>query len=220
MSVSDTSQCQPDVLVSLIEDNKACTALLSEVLAAAPHIHLLATYRSGEEALAELPSLPPHVVLVDLHLPGMSGVDCILRLAPAIPHVAFVVLTAFHDDEAIFHALRAGAVGYLLKTADAADVADAIREARAGGSPMSPGIARKVVRHFHAPKRPVAQAELAQLSTRERSVLDSLASGLRYKEIADLMQLSEDTIRTYVRRTYQKLHVTSRTEAVAKLLRT
>lgn len=209
---------QTPVLVSLIEDDPQCTAMLTMALNGVAEFKLLATYKSAEEALVDLPLRPPHVALVDLHLPVMGGIQCIAELSPRLPEVAFVVLTALPDDESIFRALRSGAVGYMLKSAELESVIGAVRLARAGGSPMSPGIARKVVRHFHEPRASAVSA-LERLSAREREVLESLANGLRYKEIAEVLAVSEDTVRTYVRRTYQKLQVTSRTEAVVKLLR-
>lgn len=217
LGLSDASNVNP-ILVSLIEDDRQCAAMLTKALTGEPSFRLLACYRTAEEALIDLPQRPPHVALVDLHLPGMGGIECIAELSPKFPDVAFVVLTALPDDESLFRALRSGAVGYMLKTTEVDSVIDAVRLAKAGGSPMSKGIARKVVRHFHEPL-PNADSKLDKLSTREREVLESLAGGLRYKEIAEVMQVSEDTVRTYVRRTYQKLQVTSRTEAVVKLLR-
>lgn len=206
------------ILVSLIEDDRQCAAMLTKALTGESSFRLLASYRTAEEALIDLPQRPPHVALVDLHLPGMGGIECIAELSAKLPEVAFVVLTALPDDESLFRALRSGAVGYMLKTTEVDSVIDAVRVARSGGSPMSRGIARKVVRYFHEP-RPNADNALDKLSAREREVLESLANGLRYKEIAEVLKVSEDTVRTYVRRTYQKLQVTSRTEAVVKLLR-
>ncbi len=206
------------ITVLIVEDGIPLREKLSEMIAGAEGLSLLDAFSSAEEAISALPNRAPNILLMDLQLPGMSGVDCIARLAPALPATAIIVLTAFADDTLLFEALRRGAVGYLVKTEQIENLIPAIRDAAAGGSPMSPGIARRVVRHFTIP-RTVRDAEIETLSARERSVLESLANGLRYKEIAAVLQLSEDTVRTYLRRVYAKLSVTSRTEAVAKFLR-
>lgn len=210
------------VSVSLVEDDEAYAEMLQELFGRAP-FELVAHYGDGESALRDLPQRPPQVVIVDLGLPGMGGSALIAQLARQLPESVFLVLSAILDDEAIFAALRAGAVGYLLKGASAREIQEGVLAACAGGSPISPGIARKVVAHFQAqakPPQPPPPALDAQfLSVRERTVLDSLATGLRNKEVAAQLNVSEHTVRTYVRRAFAKLQATSRAEAVAKLYR-
>ena len=204
--------------VSVVEDARDYLRDLTVALQEGGTIRLLDQFTSAEDALERMPANPPRVALVDLNLPGLSGVDCITRLAPALKQTSFVVLTAFAADAMLFEALRCGAVGFLLKSEPASRIVPAIREVAAGGSPMSQAIARRVVRYFNR-HQPTDDTGLDQLSGRERTVLEMLANGLRYKEIAASLQLGEDTVRTYVRRIYGKLEVTSRTEAVARYLR-
>lgn len=174
-------------------------------------------YSSAEDAIARLPQEKPDVILMDINLGGMSGIECVRRLKPEMPDVQVVMLTVFEDTEKIFSALTAGASGYLLKRLAPAKLLEAIREVHEGGSPMSAPIARKVVQSLQvAPVRGDANMEL---SAREREVLDGLAEGQAYKQIADKLGVSIHTVRNYIRRIYEKLHVCSRTEAVAKYLR-
>lgn len=206
----------PTVSVSYVEDHARYAERLAAMLQAEEGFVLRGAWRTAEEALAGLLENPPDVALVDLQLPGLSGVDCIGQLAPQLPQTAFVVLTSMADDRMVFEALRAGAVGYLKKSDPAARVLAGIRSAAEGDSPISPGIARLVVQHFATP---MATPDLAQLSKQESVVLRALASGQRYKEISASLSMNEHTLRTYIRRVYQKLAVTSRTEAVARYLR-
>lgn len=171
---------------------------------------------SAEEALAEIPKVKPEVVLMDINLPGANGVECVRRLKPHLPDTQIIMLTVYQKTEHIFNALAAGATGYMLKQTPPAELLTAIKEVHAGGSPMSSHIARKIVQSFqHA--APVTD-EAASLSPREAEVLDLLAKGFLYKEIADQMKVSYATVHTHIRHIYEKLHVRSRTEAVAKHL--
>lgn len=207
------------VRVSIVEDDHAYAEMLQELLRLEP-FELLAHYPSGEEALQGLPQRPPQIAVVDLKLPGLGGIPLITQLSRLLPSVTFMVLSSTLDEEAIFAALRAGAVGYLVKGASAREIRDGVLAASAGGSPISPGIARKVVAYFQAQAPPPPAPEAQQfLSVRERTVLDSLATGLRNKEVAAQLNVSEHTVRTYVRRAFAKLQATSRAEAVAKLYR-
>ena len=174
-------------------------------------------YGRAQDALSDLPGEKLSVVLMDIKMKGMDGIECVRRLKEKMPHVLVIMLTVFDDDDLIFDALMAGATGYLLKRVSPDQLLDAIRDVRAGGSAMSSSIARKVVASFQK-AAPVAASD-THLSPREQAVLDSLAKGLTYKAIADQLGISIETIRTYLKRIYQKLHVQSRTEAVAKYMR-
>lgn len=205
--------------VSIVEDNEQLRATLARMLDRANGFACLSQYPSAEAALAALPADRPDVVLMDINLPGMNGVECVRKLKEILPETQIIMLTAYEDTENIFNSLAAGAAGYLLKRSKSAEILEAIRDVRAGGSPMSTHIARKVVQSFQArpAAAPVEQTE--ELSPREQEVLDLLSQGFMYKEISDKLGISFETVRTYIRRIYEKLHVRSRTEAVAKALR-
>ncbi len=204
------------VRIALIEDSEPFSRAL-QVFFGRPgsRIQCLATYSSAEEALREIPRIKPEVVLVDMNLPGANGIECVARLKTIVPSVLCLVLTIFEDAPMIFEALRAGACGYLLKRTPAAKIADAVIQVCAGGSPMSLSVARQVVSFFHT--RPPSK-ELSVLTDREHEVLNRLAAGERYQEIADGLGVSVHTIRAHLRKIYEKLHVHSRTEAVLKFL--
>ena len=178
-------------------------------------VECVAVYGSAEAALQGLPADPPDVAIVDINLPGMSGIELVGRLKQVAPSVLCLILTTYEDSILIFDALKAGACGYLLKRAPAEEIVSAICQVKAGGSPMSPQIARRVVSFFH---RQPAGAGLDALSEREREVLEQLAQGSMYKEIASQLSISIDTVRSHVRKIYEKLHVRSKTEAVLKYL--
>ncbi len=205
--------------VSIVEDDPAIRASWVKILNRLPGYRCLGEYGSGESAVAELKNDPPDFVLMDINLPGMSGVQCTELLKRQLPNVEIIMLTMFGDRDRIFDALRAGASGYLLKRTTPAALKAALEEARAGGAPMSPQIARQVVEFFQ-PHRPTASAveDMDRLSDRESEILRLLTEGCQYKEIADKLGISMDTVRTYIRRIYQKLHVHSRTDAVVKYL--
>jgi DNA-binding NarL/FixJ family response regulator len=176
-------------------------------------IRCVAVYSSALEALERIPSDPPEVALVDINMPGMNGIEFISRIRTSCPSVICLVLTTFDDDSSVFDALKAGACGYLLKRSSPDEIVSAIEQAVGGGAPMSPHIARQVVGFFHA--RP-APGSKDTLSERERQIIGLLATGLLYKEIAERLDLTFETVRSYVKRIYEKLHVHSRTEAVNK----
>jgi DNA-binding NarL/FixJ family response regulator len=190
---------------------------LARLLDCAEGFRCVSQYANAEDALVGLPKDKPDVVLMDINLPGMNGVECVRKLKQLAPEIAAVMLTAYEDTENIFNALAAGATGYLLKRAPRAELLDAIREVKRGGSPMTTHIARKVVLSFQkeAPAKDPGEA----LSAREQEVLDFLSQGFLYKEIAEKMGISYETVHTYIRRIYEKLQVRTRTEAVAKFLR-
>jgi DNA-binding NarL/FixJ family response regulator len=204
--------------VSIVEDDAKLRETLERYLTAQPGFHCASTYPNAEVALADLPRVRPHVVLMDINLPGMSGIECVARLRQELPMVKIIMLTVFEEGEQVFKALSAGAFGYLVKSTRPAKIIEAIREVHAGGSPMSGNIARKVVQSFQAQAAAAAatRAETATLSAREVEVLQALSKGHTYKQIAADLGISLGTVRTYIQRIYEKLHVHSHTEAVMK----
>ena len=192
-------------------------ASLEKIIKSDPGMKCLATFPDAESAARELPVLRPCVVLMDINLPGMSGVDCVARLVNDLPDLHVIMLTVYDDTDAIFQSLSAGAGGYLLKPVRSEQLLAAIHEVLAGGAPMSSNIARRVVQTF---KKPAPENhELAQLSPREREILEMLARGLLQKEIAEQLSVSYWTVQTHIGRIYEKLHVHSRAQAVARLQR-
>jgi DNA-binding NarL/FixJ family response regulator len=205
------------ITVSIVDDDAGLRDSISQFLRSARGFRFLSAYASAEEALAGIPGEDPDVVLMDINMASMDGIECTRRLKVAAPRAQILMLTVYEDTERIFKALAAGASGYLLKRAAPPKLLEAIREVYGGGSPMSGPIARKVVQSFRAaPARPV-QSDAA-LSDRERQVLECLAKGYAYKQISDELEVSMDTTRTYIRRIYEKLHVHTRTEAVVRFL--
>ena len=204
------------ILVSIVDDDTDLRQQIGAFIDTIPGLRCLSGYASAEEALTRLPKDQPDVVLMDINLTGLNGIECVRRLKPLMPNTQIVMLTVFEDTEKIFSAVTAGASGYLLKRLAPAKLAEAIVEVHEGGSPMSAPIARKVVQYLQ--RVPARSGETADLSQRERQVLDGLAAGRVYKQIADELGVSINTVRTYIRRIYEKLHVQSRTEAVAKYL--
>jgi DNA-binding NarL/FixJ family response regulator len=205
------------ITVAIVEDNADLRGTLARVINRAAGHQCVGQYGDAESALARLPKDKPRVVLMDINLPGMNGVECVRKLKQMLPETLVVMLTAYEDTENIFGSLEAGASGYLLKRSKSAEILEAIKDVVEGGSPMTAHIARKVVHSFQSKaSSPQATDNLAE---REREVLDLLSQGFMYKEIADKLGISFETVRTYIRRIYEKLQVRSRTEAVAKALR-
>jgi len=207
--------------ISIVEDNDKLRGTLAKVIGRAEGFKFVSDYGSAEDALAELPKVKPDVVLMDINLPGMNGVECVRKLKSILPQTQVMMLTVYEDTENIFNALAAGANGYLLKRTPTKELIEAIREVHRGGSPMTTHIARLVVQSFQKPAAAAPQpsgGELSELSEREQQVLDLLAQGLIYKEIADKLNIGYETVHTYIRRIYEKLQVRTRTEAVAKFL--
>jgi len=213
---------QKRIRVAIVEDNRKLRLELVDTIVAQPRLECVGACASGEEALKQLPPAAPDVVLMDIHLQGMSGIECTRQLKNLLPETQIVMLTMFDDGEKIFSALRSGASGYLLKRSAPLELLPAIEQACHGGSPMTPQIARQVVKAFQddaqVPK-PKAFGETDQLTDRERELLTLMANGKHYKEVADAMNISTDTVRSHIRRIYKKLQVHSRTEAVVKFLR-
>jgi DNA-binding NarL/FixJ family response regulator len=205
------------ITVSIVDDEKELRQSITTFVNGSPGFHCISAFSNAETALKGLPVDKPDVVLMDINLGGMNGIECVERLKVEAPTMQILMLTVYEDTDQIFKALSAGASGYLLKRSSPTKLLEAIREVHGGGSPMSSSIARKVVASFQKAKM-VSEKDI-HLSPREEMVLDCLAKGLTYKQIADQLSISIDTIRTYLRRVYEKLHVQSRTEAVAKYLR-
>ena len=206
---------QAPVRICLIEDDARLRELTVRWLQAVPNFQVINQYPDTKSALAGLLQDRPDVALVDINLPGQSGIDCVRQAKPLLPGTQFGMVTVYEDADKIFEALAAGATGYMLKQTPRADLVAAIWDLHRGGSPMSPNIARKVVQSFHHP--PQAAPPGPQLSEREQQVLDGLVRGDLYKEIADTLGISMGTLHTYIRRIYEKLHVHSRAQAVAKV---
>lgn len=203
------------IRLALVEDDARLRQQLADLLATTPNFKLLAAFANAEAALAGLPALAPDIAIFDINLPRMSGVQLVARLKPLLPRTQFLMLTMYEDSEMIFDSLKAGASGYLLKRTPPGELLRALEQLHAGGSPMSPEIARQVVGFFQrAPGTP----DMESLTPREREILDQLAKGYLYKEIADRLGISLDTVRNHLRKVYEKLHVHSRTEAVLKYL--
>jgi DNA-binding NarL/FixJ family response regulator len=205
------------ITVSIVEDNDQLRGTLARVIGRAEGFQCLSHYANAEEALKDLPTVCPEVVLMDINLPGMNGVECVRQLKQLLPKTQVMMLTVYEDTENIFNALAAGASGYMLKRTPREELLEAIREVQRGGSPMTTHIARKVVQSFQ--KAPATSEATENLSPREAEVLDLLSQGLIYKEISDKLGISYETVHTYIRRIYEKLQVRTRTEAVAKFLR-
>lgn len=206
------------VRVSVVEDDRVIREQLVHQLERADGFDFVSSHRSAENALEEIPQQKPDVVLMDINLPKMSGIDCVRHLKGQLPGTHFIMLTVYEDADAIFKSLLAGAVGYLLKgrSGSGAQVLEAVRDASRGGSPLNSLIARKIVQHFN--HQPTHMGTEHPLSMREREVLELLSKGLPYKEIADMLGVNIETVRKHCHNIYEKLQVSSRTEAVVKYL--
>jgi DNA-binding NarL/FixJ family response regulator len=202
--------------VCIVEDSDQVRTTLARLINRAEGFTCPSQYSSAEAALEDLPRQKPDVVLMDINLPGMNGVECVRRLKQIAPGIQVIMLTVYEDTENIFNALAAGATGYLLKRTSTKELLAAIKDVLQGGSPMTTHIARKVVQSFQRTSPSTQSTE--NLSPREQEVLDYLAKGFLYKEIADNLGISYETVHTYIRRIYEKLQVRTRTEAVAKFL--
>ncbi|MCL4785923.1 MAG: response regulator transcription factor [Verrucomicrobia bacterium] len=203
------------IAVAIIEDDAPAREILANWIRRAESFRLAGEHGSAESALESLPAQKPAVVLMDINLPGLNGIECVRRLKPLLPETQFVMLTVYEDADHIFNALAAGATGYLLKQTPRSELLAALKQVHGGGSPMTSNIARKIVQSFQQKPQPQA-TEDAELSPRESEVLELLARGYLYKEIADSLGISLPTVNTYIRRIYEKLHVRSRSQAVAK----
>ncbi len=202
--------------IAIVEDNRVIRESLAEFVQADSELECVCTCGTAEEALKLIPKLKPEIVLMDIQLPDISGIDCTVQLKQVMPAVQIIMVTVYEDTERIYKALRAGACGYLLKRCKPEELLAAIREVRAGGAPMSREIARKVINSFQEPVTTAAEVE--GLSPREREILELLAAGFPNKEIASRVGLTDGTVRWHLRHVYNKLHVRSRTEAALKFL--
>jgi DNA-binding NarL/FixJ family response regulator len=203
--------------VAVVEDEEWMRTSLAGQINSLPQYQCVGQYPDAEEALRRLPALRPEVVLMDINLPGMSGIECVRKLQEVLPETSVLMLTVYEESDKIFDSLKAGASGYLLKRASEPELMEAIAQVHAGGSPMTSLIARKVVHFFK--QRDQTPPELENLSPREREILEQLSEGAAYKEIAHTLDLSIHTIRMHIRGIYRKLHVHSRGEVAAKFLR-
>jgi len=203
------------ISVSIVEDDAQAREILADWIRRAEGFRCVSEHGSAESALATLPAEKPEVVLMDINLPGLNGIECVRQLKPLLPGTQFLMLTVYEDADHIFNALMGGATGYLLKQTPRDELLAALKQVHAGGSPMTSNIARKVVQSFQQ-QSPAEADETVALSPREDEVLELLARGYLYKEIAEALAISLPTVNTYIRRIYEKLHVRSRAQAVAK----
>ena len=215
------------IRLAIVEDDAGLRETLQKVFGSAPDFRVVLTCPDGESALREIPVKTPNVVLMDINLPGMSGIDCLRSLKRVLPALRVVMVTVYDDDDRLFESLLAGADGYLLKRATRNRFLDAVREIMNGGAPISPKIARRMVEYFHQMKggkpgkssgSPVAELELKDLTARELEVLAKLAEGHTTKDVSTELKISWDTVRNHITNIYAKLHVHSRSEAILKYL--
>jgi len=202
------------ITVSIVEDDQETRESLAALLNSSRTLRCLKTYSTAEEALRRIPEQKPDVLLLDINLPGMSGIDCVAELKTRVPQLPILMITTYEDRDMIFRSLRAGASGYLLKKTSRAKLIEAVEEVHAGGAPMSMQIARKVVSHFHEICEPASDVE--KLTSREREILALLARGSLYKEISESLGITIGTVQTHIKHIYEKLHVQSRSKAAAK----
>jgi DNA-binding NarL/FixJ family response regulator len=205
------------VRVAFVEDDPGLQSSLKRLLNSAEGLELVGCSGSGESALKEIPAWKPEVVIMDINLPGMNGVECVRQLKPLLPRSQFLMLTVYEDSELLFNSLMAGATGYLLKRTPSNKLIEAIRDIHTGGSPMTPAIARRVV-HFLT-RIGTEPEPMCKLTRREYECLEQLAKGFPYKQVADNLSMSMGTVRTHIRGIYEKLQVHCRTDAVVKFLK-
>jgi len=204
-----------EIQVIIVEDDPEIRDWLVDVLNSAAGIRCVVSYPDAESCILNYKNFSPDIVIMDIHLPGINGIECIKKIKPLNPGVQFIMFTVFEDDEKVFDSLCAGASGYILKNTSPQRLVSAIRELHKGGSPMSSSIARKVINSFQKPQS--ISNTFNRLTPREKELLDLLAKGYRYKEIADMLSISIETVRTHIRNIYDKLQVQSRTEALNKI---
>ena len=202
--------------VAVVEDNPGLRRGLTRLISLASGMRCVGAWPDGKSALIEMPALKPDVVLMDINMPGMSGIECTAQFKQLCPAAQVIMVTVYEDADSVFQALQAGACGYLLKRSSSAEILDAINEVRSGGAPMTSEIARKVVYAFQKPATSLVQK--VELSQRENEILELLSQGFTNKEIADKLNISYQTVKVHVKHIYEKLHVRSRSEALMKFV--
>lgn len=205
-----------DINVVIVEDQKDTRNMLAMLISGSAGYSCMDTFENAEDAIINIPILQPDVVLMDIHLPGQSGIACVTKLKLLLPAVQFIMCTYLEDAESVFNALKAGASGYISKSTPPAKILEAIEDVHHGGSPMSSQVARKVVAFFHQENEAKGKKELQKLSDREQEILHYLSKGYRYKEIAGLLYISIETVRKHIHNIYEKLQVNSRIDALNK----
>lgn len=205
------------IKVSIVEDDSGIRESLCVLINGSEGFECVSKYSNPVEAIRHIAEEKPDVILMDINMPRMSGIECVKKIKHKLPEIQIIMLTVYDDTDKIFEALRAGAFGYLLKRTPPASLIDSIKQVHTGGSPMSPQIARKIVQSFYESGE--AADEEFNLTEREKEILSYLAKGYRYQEIADKLFISIDTVRSHIRKIYRKLQVRSRTEAVMKYLK-
>jgi DNA-binding NarL/FixJ family response regulator len=203
------------ITLAIVEDLDEVREGLNQFISLNPEFKVLDTYKSAEEAAHDIPKQKPDIVIMDISLPGMNGIDCIKEIKSKVPQTQFMMFTVYENDEKVFEALKAGASGYLLKNTGLVQMIEALKELYNGGSPMSSNIARKLVSVFRNQEKEMAPVEV--LSNRENEILQLLSKGLLYKEISDQLSISTGTVRQHIHKIYEKLHVQNRTEALNKV---
>ena len=204
------------ISIAIVEDIDEVRQALHDFIVLTPEFYVAGIFKTAEGAVLEIPFLKPDIVIMDINLPGISGIECIRQLKHKVPRTQFMMFTVYEDDENVFEALKAGASGYLLKNTGMTQITEALKDLHNGGSPMSVNIARKLVSVYHKPQNGNASQDL--LSGRENEILQLLSKGLLYKEIADKLSISVNTVRQHIHNIYEKLHVQNRTEAINKFL--
>jgi DNA-binding NarL/FixJ family response regulator len=200
--------------LAIVEDLDEVREGLRQFISLSPEFEVIDTFKTAEEALFDLPKICPDIVIMDISLPGMNGIDCIKQVKSKTPRTQFMMFTVYENDEKVFEALKAGASGYLLKNTGLVHMIESLKELYEGGSPMSSNIARKLVTVFREQQKESTPVQV--LSNRENEILQLLAKGLLYKEIADTLAISTGTVRQHIHKIYEKLHVQNRTEAINK----
>jgi RNA polymerase sigma factor (sigma-70 family) len=207
------------ITLVIVEDLDEVRDGLKNFLALSPEFKVVAACKTAEEAMEEIPAARPDIVIMDINLPGMSGIDCIRAMKKKELPSQFMMFTVYENDEKVFEALKAGASGYLLKSTGLFHIIESLKELHEGGSPMSTNIARKLVKNFQERPGQELNDQIAILSSRENEILRLLSQGLLYKEIAEKLGISTSTVRQHIHKTYEKLHVQNRTEAINKAIR-
>lgn len=202
------------ITLAIVEDLDEVRDGLKNFISLSSDFKILDTFKTAEEALYDLPKLKPDIVIMDINLPGMNGIECIRQIKSKTPATQFMMFTVYENDEKVFEALKAGASGYLLKNTGLVQLIESLKELHNGGSPMSANIARKLVTLFRNEQKEASNVEI--LSSRENEILQLLTKGLLYKEIADQLSISVSTVRQHIHHIYEKLHVQNRTEAINK----